>query len=311
VDNQSFKPETLQLSKMRFYSLGIVAANKSLTSKEIEVTPTEELPMLDGELSSTNADYKSKAKDGEGKAYNTSISSKVTIKASWLRLGDSNRMTAPDVRRGEAVMIYQFANADKYYWMTLKEDSKLRKLETVVYAFSGTKNEGKDTSAEDSYYLEVSTHRGVVHFHTSKANGEPFEYDIQINAKDGNISITDDAGNYFQLDSTGSSLRLQNSSGSSFEVNKENVTVELPGLYHVKAATMVVDCPDVTHNSAKFDVNGSTTLNGPLKQGKGSGGGGAIMQGPVIVAIDVVASGISLTGHRHPDAQSGNVGTPI
>jgi hypothetical protein len=145
--NPNFQPTEFITSKLRFYSIGIVAENKLLSSHEIEVTPVEELPMTNGELSANSVDYKGKAVDAGGKAYSASTESQVTLKASWLRFGSSNRLTSPDVRRGEVVMIYQFGDADKYYWVVLKDDSKLRKLETVIWAISATKDETKPTDA--------------------------------------------------------------------------------------------------------------------------------------------------------------------
>ena len=65
------------------------------------------------------------------------------IRAEWL--GDStNRITPPDVRRGEKVQIFQYSNVDKYYWQTITQPGvNVRKKETIVEAISNTTDEFK------------------------------------------------------------------------------------------------------------------------------------------------------------------------
>lgn len=258
---QNYRPSDLMSSKLRWYSYGILAANKELGSMEIEVTPTEELTMLDGELTTRSTQYTAEGVDSLGKTYKSSVEAQVSIRAEWLRFGDANRMTAPDVRRGESVMIYQFSDADKYYWMTLKQDASLRKLETVVWAFSGTKDETKKTDASSSYYLEISTHKGISHFHTSKANGEPFEYDIQINSKEGYVAITDDGGNFISMDSANARHQIMNSSGTHIDVDKVNLTMNVPGTYKVVAKNIEL--------IGETLIDGETEVTGNMRVDKG------------------------------------------
>lgn len=225
LDPQGFRDAAPTVSKLRFYSIGIVAANKPLNSKEVEVLPTEELPMMDGYLDDNLDSYNAQGTDASGKSYSTKLKMGNSIKAQWLPFCDSQRLTAPDVRRGESVMIYQFGDADKYYWTTLKNDNKLRKLETVIWAFSGTTKEGDGITPETSYFFEVSTHKKLVTFHTSQANGEPYGYDIQINTAEGRILITDTAGNKFTMNSPATQLRMENAVGSFLDITKQIATL--------------------------------------------------------------------------------------
>lgn len=222
---ENYKPTDLIVSKLRFYSAGIVASNKKLSEKTVEITPIEDLPHTDGNISSQQSEYKAKAVDGSGAAYEAELKTTVTVNATWLSLSCSNRITAPDVRRGELVMLYQFGDADKYYWTTLREDIKLRKLETVIYAFSATQDESKDATSDTTYYLEISTHKKIVHFHTCKADGEPFAYDIQLNTKEGFLAICDDVGNYVSMDSTNRRLEMKNIDGSHLDINKKDIVI--------------------------------------------------------------------------------------
>lgn len=236
-----------QVSKMRFYSIALVAHNKPLQSKEVEATPMEEMPMLDGFLDDKLDPYSGSGEDSAGKGYSAKIDMARSIKATWVPFGASNRLTAPDVRRGEMIMLYQFGDADKFYWTTLKDDNRLRKLETAVYAFSGTREENVNIGPQNSYYLEVSTHTKQITLHTSQADKEPFGYDIQINTGDGRILIIDTAGNKFLLDSQATQLRMENAVGSFLDITKQVATLTA--------------ADQVTINTKNMTINGSSVIN--------------------------------------------------
>lgn len=269
ASSPNFEPGELITSKLRWYSYGILAANKALKSMDIEVAPMEELPMLDGELTDLQSTYSAQAKDAHGQAYSVSVATSATIKATWLRFGDANRMTAPDVRKGEAVMIYQFGDAKRYYWMTLKQDAGLRKLETVVWAISATRDEGVPTSADSTYYVEFSSHQKIVHLHTSKADGEPFSYDIQLDTKNGSFTVMDDAGNYWRVDSANARLEMKNSEGTHVDMDRKKITLTASESVVVNATRFEVNA--ATTVSSTLGVNGQTTLSGGLSSSGGSG----------------------------------------
>jgi hypothetical protein len=214
----------MKVSQLKPYTVGTVAANKPLDSKVIEFTPDEENVFMDGEITDNSKQDIAKGKNAQGQSYEKSLTTTASMKATWLPISNPNRKSAPDVRRGERVIIYQFADADKYYWATLFDDIKLRKLETVIYAISNVRDENKEETADSTYFFEWSTHKKLVHLHTSKNDGEPFAYDIQINAKDGFIQITDDVGNFIELDSTNTKITAYNIDNSYITLDKEDIT---------------------------------------------------------------------------------------
>lgn len=214
----------MQVSKLHLHSYGIVAANKERSSMEIEVTPIEDTPMVDGELTDAATIEKAKGKDANGASFEAQVVTSASIKARWLPFG-SNRATSPDVRRGEKVAIYRFGDADIYYWTSLEYDAKLRKLETVIYTFSNTRVEAEESSPSTCYFIEVSTHDKVIQIHTSKSDGEPYEYDIVLNTKDGNFIIKDDIDNIITLNSPEHQIAMQNTDGSYFEIIKRDINM--------------------------------------------------------------------------------------
>ena len=212
------------MSQFRVVSMGLVAENKKLSSKDILVTPIEDLSFLDGEILSNPEDTEVSFVDANEKTFNDKIKTDNTLTATWLALCSTNRRTAPDVRRGERVLIWQAADSDKYYWTSCGQDDHLRKLETVIYTFSDTTDESKDSTALDCcYYLEVSTHNKQVTFHTASANGEPFEYTFQFNTAEGVVTLADDVGNFIEFDSAETKITAKNRMGTFFSLDKKNI----------------------------------------------------------------------------------------
>ncbi len=252
-------PEDLQVSKFRFYSLGVVAANKAMSTHVIEVTPVEELTMLDGDINATEADVTADGVLGDGSHYSSAAMSGNSLQAQWLPFGSTNRRTSPDVRRGERVIIYQFGDTDKYYWTTLMDDFRLRKLETVIWGISATPNEGAEPGHDNMYYLEVSSHNKLIALHTSQANDEPYGYDIQINTKDGRITFQDTAGQEILLDSAARQLYLKNSDGSLVEINKTICNINASDEVNITTSKYTLQADNATTQASEINVKGGTT----------------------------------------------------
>jgi hypothetical protein len=254
-------------SMLRHYSVGIVAANKELSSNEIEVTPIEHLPFVNGQLTNTGTSITASGTDINGAAYQTQVASSVTVKATWLKLSQGNRITSPDVRRGAYVQLWQFGDADKYYWTILLDDSNIRKLETVTHAYSGTADESENLDATNSYYHEVSTHQGLITLHTSAANNEFTTYDIQLNAAEGYFRFQDGVGNVIIVDSTQNLFSYANSDGSLLQVLGTAMQFTAPDSINMKTKnfelqtqTMAVQASDsVTVNATNLiDMEAAT-----------------------------------------------------
>lgn len=192
------------------YSLGIASENKVLSAPTLKVSPIESLPTLNGEL-------KANPKDD------------ASLECTWIPFG-SNRVTPPDIRRGERVMVYRVADTDQYYWTEMGLDDNLRRLETVIYAFNANPKLGDGPlEVANCYYFEVSTHKGLVTFQTSKLNGEQVKYTIQLNPKDGKLAIVDDRKNSFLWDSVNKNMKLQNEQGSFLQLLDKDFNMKIVG----------------------------------------------------------------------------------
>lgn len=222
----------MKFTALQFYTEGLVAANRD-GSHYIEVFPLGVLGAKGGEVTAAVGEIKSEGTDGKGKRYQVTMEFTDTIPAKWLPL-DTNRLTPPDVRIGERVQLYRVADTDQFFWKTLGLDNNLRRLETVIYAFSATQDDIEELNSDNSYFFELSTHSKNITFSTSKANGEPFAYIIQINTEEGIITIKDDDGNFFILNSRDTLLHLENKDGSLLKLDKRNGLLVIPDTYEIQ-----------------------------------------------------------------------------
>lgn len=293
----------MAFSELKVYSIGIAAENLKLgngpdkaPNRILEVTPIEDSPMLDGEINSDHTEDQVKSEDVNGGQEQIKTKSANSVKASWLPLGSSNRFTPPNVRRGERVVLYRYSDEDKFYWTTLFDDLKLRKLETVIYAFSGTQDENDQSITPDSYYfLEVSTHKGLVHFHTSKKNGEFCSYDLQINPKDGLIKIEDDMGNLFIFDSQEKQIAMKNADDNYMEINKKNTTFNVPETLTIKAKNVVQQVNESIKTEAGNSISEKTGSYSMDASGSISEKAGGSMTHKASGSITIDGSGVKIS----------------
>lgn len=239
-------------SSLKFYSLGIVAVNKSRNSPYIMAVPIEELPMTTGTTEDVNVKAKGAAKPNVfhkvakrpstldkqkttysvevpdhkkvSRAYNVVAESMIVAK--WRPIGDNNRVTAPDVIAGETVLLMRVADTDDYTWETIGYEPGIRRQETVCFMFGNIPSGQAAIDKETSYWLEVSTHDKYVHLHTSKNDGEPYSYDIRLDTEKGTFEITDNSGNNIVLNSSQNQITLLNAAGSTCDMLGPDVSVK-------------------------------------------------------------------------------------
>lgn len=298
------------LSKLRFYSYATVAANKKLSSDLIEAIPHEQNPLYDGELTDDTEQIETKGTDKDDAGFSATLDTTASLKAKWLSFTDTNRLTPPDVRRGEEIVLWQFGDTDQYWWTTLHQDKKLRRLETVIYGFSNNSKENIENAHDSMYWLEISTHKKVVRFHTSKNDGEPFTYDIQIDTKKGNITIEDDDGNYIFLDSKERHIKLRNKDDSYVEMNKKIINMNAVDeinlttkRYTLKASESIKEeTKTYESKSTKYthQTNGATIKSPKTRiTGKLNVGGNTTLESNLHVGGNQTTAGSSDNHHSH------------
>lgn len=213
-------------SAFRIYAKAIVAANKPLRTRMIEVTDIENFPMMSGELTDNTKEFTAKGKDAEGNdSIDLNLKTTGSMMAEWYPLGNCNRTTAPDVRRGEEVLLFQFADSDNFYWME-SDDKGLRRLETITWRISNERDDAKPLDHKNTYWLHMSTHEKMIHLQTTKSDGEPFAYQLRLNTKDGNLVFQDDDGNSIMFNSKERHIQILNKDKSLIEMNKRVINIK-------------------------------------------------------------------------------------
>lgn len=248
-------------SSYKFYSIGIVLVDKERKSDLIPVFALEELSQATGADQTTTIDgalsvkekldqtkkflneqktnYTVNIPDHQGIDRKVSLTGDKIIIAKWTAIGQSNRMTPPDVIAGESVMIYRVGDTQDYFWTTLMREPSIRRQETVCEMYGNIPSGQVAWDKDTSYWKEVSTHDKYWHIHTSKNDGEPFAYDIKIDTAKGIVSVDDNAGNNIILDSSAGKLTIDTL--NDVECNTQNVVVNATVKADVNTITATIN----------------------------------------------------------------------
>lgn len=257
-------------SKFHIKSIAYAAENLPIGSTKLEVTPVEALGYMQGEVTTDRDVMEETGVDAYGNAYTAKIETSNAMVAEWLQWG-SNRITPPNIRRGERVLLWQYAQEDKYYWSTMGLDDHLRRLETAIYAWSNTKDEEtQKLDPSNSYYAEVNTHAKVVNFRTNMNDGEPHAYLIQLNTKEGCLTVTDEVGNTFGINSAGNQVWLENADKSYVVLDRKSVLINAQDDVTITAKTLNIKTQaniiqsSATEFNSNVNVQGNTSTKGSL-----------------------------------------------
>lgn len=247
-------------SKLIRRSIAHAAINLPLDSNFLEVYPVEEIGYVTADVHDERETHVESGEDAYGNAYMDEVETSNCIVAEWLPWG-SNRYTAPNVRRGEKVILWQYDEVDKYYWTVMGTEDYLRRLETVVWNFSNTRDESvKKLTKDNSYTAIVSTHTKEITIQTSKSDGEQFEYIIRLDTKNNLFIVTDDDNNQITLESGERRITLLNGDGASVCLDKKNINIDAPDTITLNAKTVKVNATshEVRAKSSSLDANTQT-----------------------------------------------------
>lgn len=227
----------MDASQFRKVAIGTVAENLEILDENgklnliCRVTPTEWL-IRDGELTNQPVSMTFKSQDAQGVETQGGFITNQALPATWFPAG-SNRRTPPNVRRGMRVELYQAANQAKFYWRYTGLDDHLMRLETIIFGINASPKEVTD-GAEASfnplemYWFEMSSHSKKIALQTSKANGEPFAYEMFIDTAVGKWCACDDVGQFAEIVSKDHLVHLQNQDGAYVKLNKKDIEANAP-----------------------------------------------------------------------------------
>jgi hypothetical protein len=236
------KPSTA----LKFIGMGTCLVDKNDGSKNLSVHLQEDFPTIEGDISPLHNNTEYKGKDIYGNEYKHTLQSNTAIKAIWKEV--PNRLTAPDIRVGEQVEVYQAGDGDKYYWSEIGRNKNKRRAEKITI---GVNASGADIKADDSviphnqYTLDMDGKGGNVTLRTSMDNGEHCKHVVQVDSKKGHVLLTDSTGNQFNMSGKTNSILAKTAAGGTLSINKQDIILQGKTLYL---------------NFDKIIIDGETTL---------------------------------------------------
>lgn len=254
-------------SKFKFYSFGIVAKDKERTSNTITVTPIEHLSLIDGKLTAPIENVKTSLPDINGEKTPLEGSVEKVIEAIWIPFGHSNRSTSPDVIAGETILLFTFAEDNTIYWTTFLDEPAIRRLETVRYSYGNLRSGRVKYDKTTSYWTEYSTHDKYIWTKTSNSDGEKFVYDFKIDTGNSTVSLNDDVGNKFVIESNDTRITIQNAMGTSYIQEETRITEHADESIFITTAehSTTTDVSITTDTSvATHSASTSYNINSPL-----------------------------------------------
>ena len=280
---------------------GIAVEDKLPNAETLHICILELNPFVEGEIKQETETVQV-GDDTSGIRENATLSN--SIEADYFSIL-TNRRYAPDVKKGEQVFVFRYADSRKYYWFPIGRDDYLRRTERYTIGVSNNQTTPNGLSDNNSYTLELDTkYNKHIFIKTSKTDGEKFQYLIKIDAKQNTVHICDDNDNQILLDSNVPRIFLSNSEGAFIDIVKKNVMIAALEDVIIKAGRQfVLDTPIISSQNTigsgatefnsrnmTFNANGSFVVNSPS-----IGLNGAVVANSV-VADGVLSSGYS-TGH--------------
>lgn len=310
------------MNVLECYGVATVAEDKATDTDEVLVYLSSLYPEADGEVVAQAEKKDVTIQSPTGDTASSSGLSSNAVMMKWLPF-NTNRITAPDVRKGSKVVVYKFKGQSTYRWMYFGMDGTLR-LETVIYAFSATPNVKEDAPlTPDNYYIFlISSHTKKIQLLTGMGNGEPTNYAITLDTGVGGFSLVDGEQNMFILNSMKHFWSFSNQEKSNFAIDRKKIIAScedemlLRGKEHIglQAKRIDVSCEtfDMSATKTATVTSPSIILNGDIKHtgdmtqtGKLSNTGGISSAGNMSSDGDVTASGISVLKHVHTEQGDG------
>ena len=174
----------------------------------------------------------------------------------------------PTMYRGMQVLVINFANLDRWFWIPLERDRSYKTFEHIRFSANNialtNKNKYQDEQDKDktevykrntalykddteenkdrttTYYIEIDTkYNKHIKIHTNHSDGELFDYTFEINAQDHKVEIHDECvdksqpNNTIILESkpdenTKGRIKLQTAANCTILMNGEDMSINVP-----------------------------------------------------------------------------------
>lgn len=289
-------------SQLKPYSLGMLTANKGAGTEMVDVMLIELSWATHGEVNNNYTQETVEGLDINGEKVKYSVVSSNNITAAWLPMGNSNRISPPELRRGMIVMVYKDSD-NNYYWVDTGMNRELMRAESVTYAYcaNGDTGDNKKVSQDDWYVVEINPRGQQLMITTSASNGEYTTYDIVLNTKDGVLKINDGLGNLIMMDSRNIQHRMENQRGTFIEMLGDDINLNAVKDLNITAGGKITvkAGSDVSYNvsgkveytvSGNYIVNSASYILNP-SSGSGTAHGSMNIDGAIKTGKNIHAGG--------------------
>lgn len=282
---------------------GKVIEHKRYGSPDISVIPVDQQSIQVGELVADIEETVAEGVDARGNHYTSSMQTSKALTASWLGNGD-NRVTAPDVRRGDIVELYEFHDTQKLYWQAVGGDHGKRRKEKVTHRFSMTDDEStRELNDENSITVDHDGENGMSTFKVPSVNGRA-PVTFQMNSKEGTVCMLVGEDNFVQVEQDGGRITTQNSSGSFVILEGDNIQTNCKGeKKYTTGTTQWENGGNFNIATSTFNVSSSGTVSISGTSVGVNGSVGVSFRGPT---VSVVSDGATAIG-----GDSVDVNTPV
>lgn len=193
---------------LNYIGLGYVVEDKIEDKTEIKVYPVELIPTAMGDIN-VDEDITSELKNVLGDDISVVVNKSTYLTADWLNEGNNNRITAPDVCKGEIVKLFNMGEDLDYQWSTLFTKPMLRKREKLIIYLSNKASIEDEEDLSKGYFLLIDSINKKTIFHMSDNDGEFTSYDVSVDGKIGSFLIKDGRSNKIELVSHQDSLDVK------------------------------------------------------------------------------------------------------
>jgi len=243
------------MNLINWLGVGIVAATKQTNTGEIMVHLPSQAPTADGRVVAQVEQKQETSLNANGEQETSTTMVSNVVPATWNSMGEPNRKTAPDVREGSKVSVYQVSGQNKIYWTTHGFSADTHRLETIQWGFSANPNLDANTpfDIKDYFCATVDTRAGFFSLRTSQANGEKSSMEVKIDGAAGQVNIRGSENSILSFDDHQHKLTYNNVDGTIIGVDKKNIAMYAPDSLtlaaekniNVKTETLNVQCKNV------------------------------------------------------------------
>jgi len=312
------------MNLINWLGVGTVAATKQTNTGEIMVHVPKDSPMADGRTVATTETKEESAINANGEPIKVTALISNVKPAKWNAFGEPNRLTAPMVREGSQVSLYQVGGQSTLYWTTSGFSAETHRLETIVWGFQAnpTLDENTEFNVDNFYTMIMDTAKGEATLRTSQSNGEKSGFEVRVSGQTGRIEMVGTNKSAFVMDDFNSKFIYTNKEQTLIAVDKKKVVIDAPdsilfnGENSVSIKTKIFNLQteeiNIQANTAKIAIattqwEGEVNLKGNLNHTGSTKQTGNTVSTGVVQGLSGIKSSLNdLDMHGHTGVRQGN-----